>query len=222
MNLELATNIRTAINDTVSSLRAEPREATRAALQTHLDALLKAELQALNGQASHTPIYERLWCQATRDLDAAMDLVQRNSEFFSAQVGDDKIKVIGEFFVKWAPVMMKPGVTLTAGASDLHAELCRIQAAILELKVGRATGCVNLADVVKDTPWYPDDSGEWVEVPDDCTVCPLPDGTFVHYLLRIEREGKDYADYSSPAAELCWDLEPEDTCRIVAYKVVKP
>lgn len=151
MNFELATNIRTAINDTVSSLRAEPREATRTALQSHLDALLKEELRALTVQAPEG------------DLAGFAE----QNEKFARDMGLRK-------------------------------------------------------DPEPPAPWYPDDSGEWVEVPDDCTVCPLPDGTFAHYLLRGEREGKDYADYSNPADELCWDLEPEDTCRIVAYKVVKP
>lgn len=229
VNLELTTTIRTAINNTLSSLRPPVSgthlpEPARTALQTHLDALLKEELQALTGQASHTPLYERLWCQATRDLDAAMDLVQRNSEFFGAQVGDDKIKVIGEFFIKWAPVMMKPGVTLTVDTRDLHAELCRIQATILERKADVVKDPLGRTyiDPRKDALWYPDDSGEWVEVSDDCMACPVPEDTVVGYLLRREREWKDYCAYPNTASDVCWDLDPEENERIVAYKVVKP
>lgn len=167
MNFELATNIRTAINNTLSYLRppvmgSHLPEATRTALQAHLDALLKAELKALTGQALE-----------------------------------------GE----------KTSISIAVDTNDLHAELTRIQGAIAELRVAKYGG---------PTPWYPDDSGEWVEVSDDCTACPIPDGTFVHYLLRSEREGKDYADYSNPADELNWDLEPGEDGRIVAYKVVKP
>lgn len=253
MNLELTTTIRTAINNTLSSLRPPVSgthlpEATRAALQTHLDALLKEELRALTGQAPEgyfagfaeqnekfaqdmglrkdpePPIYENLWFQATSDLNAAMDLVQRNSEFFGAQVGDDKIKVIGEFFIKWAPVMMKPGVTLTVDTSDLHAELCRIQATILELKADAVKDPLGRTyiDPRKDAPWYPDDSGEWVEVPDDCMARPVPEDTVVGYLLRREREWKDYCAYPNTASDVCWGLDPEENGRIVAYKVVKP
>jgi hypothetical protein len=154
VNFELATNIRTAINNTLSYLRppvmgSHLPEATRTALQAHLDALLKEELRALTGQAPEGVL--------------AGKFMQQFAEYIDPR-----------------------------------------------------------KDPEPPTPWYPDDSGEWVEVPDDCTVCPLPDGTFVHYLLRSEREGKDYAAYSNPADELNWDLEPEENGRIVAYKVVKP
>lgn len=162
MNLDQLSEIRASIGATIEDLRTELPEATRTALQAHLDALLKEELLALTWQA---------------------------------------------------PEGEKTSISTAVDTNDLRAELTRIQGAIAELKV---------AKYGEPTPWYPDDSGEWVEVPDDCTVCPLPDGTFVHYLLRSEREGKDYAAYSNPADELNWDLEPEENGRIVAYKVVKP
>ena len=77
-------------------------------------------------------------------------------------------------------------------------------------------------DPRKDALWYPDDSGEWVEVPDDCMACPVPEDTVVGYLLRREREWKDYCAYPNTASDVCWDLDPEENERIVAYKVVKP
>lgn len=142
MNLELADRIRAAINDTANGLTHSPPGPLRSAMQAHLDALLKEELRALTGQAPEgvlagfaeqnekfaqdmglrkdpePPIYENLWLQATSDLNAAMDLVQQNQEFFGAQCGDDKIKVIGEFFVKWAAVMMEPKAGTTPWYPD--------------------------------------------------------------------------------------------------------
>lgn len=46
--------------------------------------------------------YQRQWRQHMDDLCAAMEIVQENSEFFDARVGDDKIKIIGDFFTRWA------------------------------------------------------------------------------------------------------------------------
>lgn len=201
MNLDQTTAIRIAIRDTTGAIaRQETPEPTRTALQAHLDALLKEELRALTGQAlegnlagfaeqnekfaqnmglrkdPEPPIYESLWLQATSDLNAAMDLVQQNQEFFGAQCGDDKIKVIGEFFVKWAAVMVEPKAATT--------------------------------------PWYPDDSGDWVEGhPRD-----LPPYTpMAGWLFRRERENKAYT-----IPESGWPAGSLDSPNIVAYKVVKP
>ncbi|MGP1680781.1 MAG: hypothetical protein ACTS8S_00435 [Giesbergeria sp.] len=125
-----------------------------------------------------------------------------------------------------ADLTEKTGVTLTVDTSDLHAELCRIQATILELKADRATGRVSLADVVKDplgrtyiaprkdAIWYPDDSGEWVEGhPRD-----LPRGALVsEYLYETERETRKY---EKPLPEKASHLYARNN--IIAYKVVKP
>lgn len=46
--------------------------------------------------------YKRQWRQHMDDLCAAMEIVQENSEFFDARVGDDTIKIIGDFFTRWA------------------------------------------------------------------------------------------------------------------------
>lgn len=161
MNLDQTTAIRIAIRDTTGAIaRQETPEPTRAVLQTHLDALLKEELRALTGQAlvadlagfavqnekfaqdtglrkdPEPPIYENLWLQAARDLDAAMDLVQQNQEFFGAQCGDDKIKVIGEFFVKWAAVMTKPEwIDWAGGARPVAADAI----VLLRFRDGRET-----------------------------------------------------------------------------------
>ena len=206
MNLDqLTARIRTAIECTTNQLRPPVMgpglpESTRTALQVHLDALLKEELRALTGQAPEgdlagfaeqnekfaqdmglrkdpePPIYENLWLQATSDLNAAMGLVQQNQEFFGAQCGDDKIKVIGEFFVKWAALMMEPK-----------------------------------ADT---TPWYPDDSGDWVEG----HPRELPPNTpMAGWLFRSERDNKAY-----PTPESDWTAGELRNRNIVAYKVVKP
>ena len=210
MNLDQTTAIRIAIRDTTGAIaRQETPEPTRTALQAYLDALLKEELRALTGQAlagnlagfaeqnekfaqdmglrkdPEPPIYENLWLQATNDLNAAMDLVQQNQEFFGAQCGDDKIKVIGEFFVKWAAVMMmKPEAT--------HA------------------------------PWYPDNSGAWVEVSDDRMACPVAETMLIDYLLLGERTRQSHTPTPQNASELDWGFATGHPARVVAYKVVKP
>lgn len=63
------------------------------------------------------------------------------------------------------------------------------------------------------TPWYPDDSGEWVEGhPRD-----LPPGSLVsEYLYETERETRTY---ERPIPEQASHLYARG---IVAYKVVKP
>lgn len=190
MNQEVAACIRIAISDTINHLRPPVMgvglpEPIRTALQAHLDSLLKAEREALTQQAeisessesvsSKDPgqsTYERIWLQATKDLEGAMALVQNNSEFFGARCGDDKIKVISEFFAKWA------------------------------------------AEKLQAAPWYPDDSGDWVEGhPRDLP----PDTPMAGWLYKEEREKKNY---EAPGGFwLASELTHDD---IVAYKVAKP
>jgi hypothetical protein len=170
VNLELATAVRTAIDNTLSALRppvmgAHLPDATRTALQTHLDALLKAELQALTGQAREGDLYGKFVQQFAAYIDPRKDPVP---------------------------------------------------------DADRATGRVNLAEVVKDTPWYPDDSGEWVEVPDDCTVCPLPTTSIIEILWLEERAAKKWRPSPAIARGFHWNEPPDSDQRIVAYKVVKP
>lgn len=167
MNLDQTAAIRIAICETVNQLRppvmcASLPELTRTALQAHLDALLKAELQALTGQA---------------------------------QGGE------------------KTSISIAAATNDLQAELTRIQGAIAELRV---------AKYGEPTPWYPDDSGEWVEVPDDRRTCPLPPATPIDVLCRKERVNKKWNTCAGFAGGFEWNVPPESSPRIVAYKVVKP
>lgn len=73
-----------------------------------------------------------------------------------------------------------------------------------------------------DAPWYPDDSGEWVEVPGDCMTSPVSAGTEVEVLVRRARHGKSRTPLRGAAAGFCWDHNATESGRIVAYKVVKP
>jgi len=75
----------------------------------------------------------------------------------------------------------------------------------------------------EETPWYPDDSGEWVEIPDDCLVPPehLKPDTVVAVLQRMERDDKEYDQMHKEVDYWHWDLTETDCGRIVAYKVVK-
>lgn len=74
------------------------------------------------------------------------------------------------------------------------------------------------------TPWYPDDSGEWVEVPEDLMEMPigLKARTLVSVLFREERQRKSWASVSHSASAVLWIMPASCHTRIVAYKVVKP
>ena len=73
-------------------------------------------------------------------------------------------------------------------------------------------------------PWYPDNSGEWVEVPDTLMEMPkgLQENTEIQSLLYSEREQKKWDASVLEAWELFWGHEPGHEWRIVAYKIVKP
>ena len=75
----------------------------------------------------------------------------------------------------------------------------------------------------EETPWYPDDSGEWVEIPDDCLVPPehLKPDTVVAVLQRMERDDKEYDEMHKEVDDWMWDMAETDCGRIVAYKVVE-
>lgn len=77
---------------------------------------------------------------------------------------------------------------------------------------------------VADTPWYPDDSGEWVEVPDDLMSVPpeLDADNKVKVLCKEDREDRNCNFGVTYAGEFRWDIAPTEGHRIVAYKVVKP
>lgn len=76
-------------------------------------------------------------------------------------------------------------------------------------------------DIDQPKPWYPDDSGEWIEVPDDCMTCPVDGDTRIEYLAAYERSGANYIRDVIEADELSWGYPAESSVRIVSYKVVK-
>lgn len=65
-----------------------------------------------------------------------------------------------------------------------------------------------------EKPWYPDDSGEWVEVVDGRKPS-LPKGTRIVWLTSMERSKRDYF---KPEPELAENLSWSTIC---AYKVAK-
>lgn len=75
--------------------------------------------------------------------------------------------------------------------------------------------------VAKDTPWYPDDSGKWIEVPPGTRALPpgLDPNALIEVLTRGERRTKTYNPWSRPAGSWYWLHEGDST--IVAYKVVE-
>ena len=73
--------------------------------------------------------------------------------------------------------------------------------------------------VAKDTPWYPDDSGKWVEVtPGGGWPNGLALGAKIEVLARGERSAKSYKYWARPAGSWYWLHEGGST--IVAYKTV--
>lgn len=75
----------------------------------------------------------------------------------------------------------------------------------------------------QEEPWYPDDSGLWVEIPDDCMKVPegLSMDAEFEVLRKSERETKSYESWSAKHSYWVWNHGPHEGCRIVAYKVVK-
>lgn len=73
----------------------------------------------------------------------------------------------------------------------------------------------------EQTPWYPDNSGEWVE--HTTGFQPVPSLTRVEVLIRSEREQKDYNKAIDVVLAYNWDVERcyPDGGDIVAYKIVK-
>ena len=70
-----------------------------------------------------------------------------------------------------------------------------------------------------DTPWYPDDSGKWVEVtPGVGWPNGLAPGAKIEVLARGERSAKSYKYWASPAGSWYWLHEGDGA--IVAYKIV--
>lgn len=69
----------------------------------------------------------------------------------------------------------------------------------------------------KDTPWYPDNSWEWVEiVPLSGKPTELNCDDVVEYLLHAERLNKEWKSFKKLAGGITWDFT-----NIVAYKKIK-
>lgn len=84
------------------------------------------------------------------------------------------------------------------------------------------TACVAVQKPDADTPgtpWYPDDSGKWVEVPSG-SGCPkgLDLRTTVEVLQSRERIAKTYKYWARPAGSWRWVQAGDSTP--VAYKIV--
>lgn len=78
----------------------------------------------------------------------------------------------------------------------------------------------------QETPWYPDDSGEWVEV--DCDVITsngIPEGLHlqdtIEGMLQSERKYKSYNRGVFLVKDAYFSACPTEDHRVVAYRVVK-
>ncbi len=74
-----------------------------------------------------------------------------------------------------------------------------------------------VSTAAKDTPWYPDDSGKWVEVPPGTRALPpgLNPDDLSEVLTSTERRTATYIGRAYPSKDWGWPGG-----RIVAYKVV--
>ena len=74
-----------------------------------------------------------------------------------------------------------------------------------------------------EKPWYPDDSGEWVEVPDSLMERPaaLAKNTRVEVLFRREREIQVCGFDTRKARNFEWRISVGNAFRIVAYKIIE-
>lgn len=85
----------------------------------------------------------------------------------------------------------------------------------------QCTGMVVQGSSIKpatSSPWYPDDSGEWVEYYGSGQ--PVDDDVVVAVLLRAERDEQYWGTMPFRASEWNWDISVGST-KIVAYKIVK-
>lgn len=110
---------------------------------------------------------------------------------------------------------------------NIHANIRKLKAELVALKAPTTnSGSLPEMKQVNDlpaTPWYPDDSGEWVEVPEDLIEMParLSPRTVVAVLTENERELHSYIRTEGEAGDWAWCAIPNLGHRIVAYKVVK-
>ena len=126
--------------------------------------------------------------------------------------------------VQWAPPVLEMAV---CGCGDEYPANGWDAGFIAAL--GHCANCAAALDPVTpepapSTPWYPDDSGEWVEVPEDLMEMPaeLRPSDLVHVMLKDDREKKRQWGCPLSAGGWNWRHPTDYTLRIVAYKVVKP
>lgn len=76
-----------------------------------------------------------------------------------------------------------------------------------------------VATAAKATPWYPDDSGKWVEVPQGTRALPpgLDPNCLSEVLTTTERRTETYIGRAYPSKDWSWHGG-----HIVAYKIVAP
>jgi|GEM_PF-3061838 len=76
---------------------------------------------------------------------------------------------------------------------------------------------------MEESPWYPDDSGEWVEVPSYLMEMPkaLDANDKIKCLLNFERIKHKQDSATGLASAWAWHLAPAGGGRVVAYKVIQ-
>lgn len=207
-NPQRAEALRTAILGTAQSLRHSPEGDVRTLLTEHLALLQEAELiyltDAFVGEGE-----EQIGAESERVLPDLNEFAARNEKFAkdNGLRGDPH----AELRKTWAPGQRWQRKEMGGDWVDTP------KPSWLESVDYRR----HPDDIDQSKPWYPDDSGEWVEVPDDCVDCPVPHTTRVQFLYAKERKAETFNDQSAVAGDICWDARPHDPYRIVAYKVVK-
>lgn len=68
--------------------------------------------------------------------------------------------------------------------------------------------------------WYPDDSGDWIEVSNSDTETPVPLDTFVFWLLETERDAKKFDPSHTTQLSDLRDSSGKYFPRVVAIKRV--
>lgn len=106
---------------------------------------------------------------------------------------------------------------------SIHANIRKLKAELAAAKALNPTPS-NPGELEPSTTWYPDDSGEWVEVPEDLREMPaaLSFETKIEGLQLRERLSRDHITPATKAGNWYWKYDSDHMCRIVAYKVVKP
>ena len=79
-------------------------------------------------------------------------------------------------------------------------------------------------EAAEEAPWYPDDSGEWVEVTGKGRPKGLKKSTVVEALLAGERKGEYFTSLTDKVGDLNWRRAGQGLLEhlvIVAYRIVK-